>query len=334
MANVTINDIAKLANVSKASVSFAINNRPGISEETRKRILKVIEDTGYLYPLSKANNTRSNIAILFRNNISALDRQFYTELNTNIIQECEQLPYNFIIASTHYKDDKLIFSDILRSPDLDVIITYGDVDKEILPELKKLEVPMLVLDCSRKEVTKNAVHVDYTEAAYTATKYLIDIGHSDIAYIGNEQQNEFDVLTFSGFQNATTEFGLTLSMNRIQISVHNEDSLYKCIDHALSGEKYPTALFCTTDSYAIHAIKYLHSKGINVPNDISVIGIDDINVSRFLIPALTTVRVNIQTIGKMGIELLKRILNGEECDSVTIPHCELIIRESTAPPRK
>ncbi len=335
MATITIKDIARLANVSTASVSFAINNRPGISEKTRKRIFKVIEETGYLYPLSKTSNrSRSNIAILFQNNLSVLDRQFYSELNTSITQQCERLPYNFIIASTYYKENKLIFSDILRSPDLDVIITYGDVSKEILPELKSLKIPMLILDCSREEVKKNAVHVDYAHAAYIATQHLIELGHRDIAYIGNEKLNEFDVLTFSGFQKATTAHNITLSMNRIQISVQDEKSLYKCIDHALSGAQPPTALFCTTDSYAIHAIKYLHSKGINVPGDISVVGIDDINVSQFLIPALTTVRISKDSIGELGISLLKKILNGEECESITLPDCNLIERESTAPPRR
>lgn len=333
MASVTIKDIARMANVSKAAVSFAINNRPGISVKTRKRILDIIKETGYLYPLSKPANSRSNIAILFRNNLSAMDRQFYSELNINIIQECEKLPYNFIIASIFNKDDKLIFSDILRSPDLDVIITYGDVDKEIMPELKNIDTPMLILDCSRLDVTKNAVHVDYANAAYIATKHLIELGHRDIAYVGNEKLNDFNALTFSGFQKATTEYKISLSMNRIQFSVYDETSLYNCIDHALSGDQLPTAILCTTDVYAIYTIKYLHSKGFSVPEDISVIGIDDINVSRFMIPALTTVRVNIHTIGTMGIELLERILNGEECESVTIPDCELIIRDSTAPPQ-
>lgn len=335
MTKITLRDVAKLAGVSTAAVSFALNGKPGISEYTRKHILDVVEKSGYHFSSSAAStNARANIAILFRNDIPTLDRLFYTELNACVLQACEKLQYNFIFVSTYYENNKLVFSDILRSPNLDVIITYGDVSSDILPELKSLNIPMLVLDSSRKEEDQIAVHVDYAGAAYTAINHLIELGHKDIAYIGNDKLHDFDYQTFSGFQHATSEKGLTLSMNRIQINVYDEESLYSCIDHALEGQRPPTALFCATDFYAIHAIRYLHTKGMHVPNDISVISIDDIAVSKFIIPSLTTVRIDNEAMGLIGFELLQKLINNEECLSVNLPHCDLIVRESTAPPKK
>jgi DNA-binding LacI/PurR family transcriptional regulator len=138
---------------------------------------------------------------------------------------------------------------------------------------------------------------------------------------------------FNGFQKATTEEDITLGMNRIQISVHDEDSLIDCIEHALSGPQPPTALFCATDYYAIHAIRYLHTRGMRVPDDVSIVGIDDISISRFIIPSLTTVRIDREAMGLLGVELLQKIISMEECSSATLPHCDLIVRESTAPPK-
>jgi DNA-binding LacI/PurR family transcriptional regulator len=333
MVKITTKDIARLAGVSTATVSFALNGKPGVSDDTRKRILEIVAQTNYKPVSEKTYSNGTKIALLFRNNIPTLDQLFYTELNSIFIQSCEKLPYYFLVASIFYEGNKLVFSDMLRCTDLDAIVAYGDINGDILPEVNRLNVPILVLDSSRKEDNLLAVRVDYAAAAYTATRHLIDLGHRDIAYIGNDSLSDFNYLTFSGFQKATTEEGITLGMNRIQISVHDEASLINCIEHALSGPQPPTALFCATDFYAIHAIRYLHTRGMHVPNDVSVVGIDDISVSRFIIPSLTTVRIDREAMGLLGVELLKKVISKEKCSSVTLPHCDLVVRESTAPPR-
>ena len=170
MKQITIRDIAKLAGVSTAAVSFALNNKPGISDSKRERILDIAKENGYNNRLNSSDITKGiNIALVLNNYIPTLDRLFYSELNNLILQEFEKTPYNFICASTYYKDNKLVFSDILRSPDLDAIIMYGDISRELLPEIQSLNIPILVLDCSRKEANQIAVYVDYAEAAYTAT---------------------------------------------------------------------------------------------------------------------------------------------------------------------
>ena len=330
---ITTRDIAKLAGVSPAAVSFALNGKPGISDETRKRILDIAAQTNYKLSSEKFSSYSTNIALLFKNNIPTLDQLFYSELNSNFTQACEKLPYNFLVASTYYENNKLVFSDVLRSANIGAIVAYGDISRDILPELSSLDIPILVLDSSRKEDNLLAVRVDYAAAAYTATRHLIDLGHTDIAYIGNDSLHDFNYLTFSGFQKATMEEGITLGMNRIQISVHDDDSLTGCIEQALSGPKPPTALFCATDVYAIHAIRYLHMRGLRVPHDVSVVGVDDFSVSQFIIPSLTTVRIDRKEMVLLGVELLQKIINMEECGSVTLPHCDLVVRESTAPPK-
>lgn len=336
MDRVTTTDIARLAGVSPSAVSMALNGKPGISEKTRARILNIVKQTGYLHGApGRLNSTNANVAVLFRNEYPLQDRQFYTELNTSLMEACESLSYNLLIASTFYKGSELKFSDVLRSDMLDGILSYGDIDHNVFFELKALNIPIIVLDSSRQTGELcHSVQVDYEHAAYIATNHLVGLGHRDIAFIGNNKQRDFNLLVFGGFQRATSEADIALSTNRIQLNVYDEDSLDLCINEALSGTQMPTAIFCATDFYAMRTLQNLHHKGIHVPDDISVIGIDDVISSKYLIPALTTMAVDRKEMGRLGIELLQKAINGEPCQSVTLPQCKLIVRESTAAPKR
>lgn len=336
MEKITTQEIARLAGVSPSAVSIALNGKPGISEKTRARILGVVKQTGYLHHApGRLNSASANIAILFRNEYPLQDRLFYTELNTSVMEACESLSYNLLFASTFYKGSQLTFSDVLRSDMLDGILTYGDVDRIVFSELKTLNIPIIVLDSSRRSGEPClSVQVDYEHAAYTATKHLIDLGHRDIAFIGNNKQHDFNLLVFEGFRRATSEADIALSTNRIQLNVYNEEALGPCIDEALGGTHLPTALFCATDFYAMRALRRLYHRGLRVPDDLSVIGIDDVLSSKYLIPSLTTMSVDRQEMGRLGIELLQKAINGEPCQSVVLPQCKLVVRESTAPPKE
>lgn len=336
MKKPTTREIAKKAGVSPAAVSFALNGKKGISEETRQTILEIARSMDYNPQGAKSRensgeNMPHNIAVLFRADLNFIDQLFYNELNISIMQACEGSPYNLIFTSTR---NSPTLPEVISQKNVEGIMIYGDVDQSIIDEIVALEIPFVVLDSSRRNDGQLAVRIEYDAASYLATRHLIELGHRDIAFIGNDNMHDFNVLTFSGFQRAAAESAIALSMNRIQISVYGEASLYASIDNALSGPDMPTALFCATDFYAIHAIRYLYTKGVRVPEDISVVGIDDLVLSRFTIPALTTVRIDRDLIGKYGFELLVRKIRGEACESIRLPIGELIIRESTAIPRR
>jgi LacI family transcriptional regulator len=335
LSKVTTADIARMVGVSPSAVSIALNGKPGISESTRARILSAVRQSGYLQNApGRLTSTRNNIAVLFRNEFSLQDRLFYVELNTCVMEACEHLPFNLIFAATYYKGSELAFSEVLRSDMIDGILSYGDIDPIVFSELKALNLPIVVLDSSRRaEELYLSVQVDYEHAAYTATRHLIDLGHRDIALIGNSKLQDFNLLVFEGFQRATSEANIALGTNRIQLNVYDEASLDSCVNDALSGEQMPTAFFCATDYYAMRTLARLHHKGIRVPEDISVIGIDDVVSSKYLVPALTTMSVDRNQMGRLGIDLLQKAIRGEACSSVVLPRCALMIRESTAAPR-
>lgn len=327
-------DIARAAGVSPTAVSFALNGKKGISEETRQHILNTINELGLTE--KRRTNSNLNIALLYRTDLHELDQLFYTELNATMINACKNLPFNLIMTTVYRDGNAICFSDILHSDIIDGILLYGDLDNSILEELNSLKKPFVVLDSSRRTDDNFAVRVDYMTAAYKAASYLIENGHRDIAYIGNRNKSvqDFNFLTFGGFQKATSENNIALSTNRIQLDVQDEKSLHLCIDKALHGVQMPTAFFCATDFYAILTLHYLSTKGIRVPEDISVIGIDNIAVSKYMIPSLTTVKINREEIGRCGFELILKLINKEDCKSIVLDSYDVIVRESVAPPRK
>lgn len=335
MARITNKDIARMAGVSPAAVSLAINGRKGISEATRQRILKIAEAYHYTpNPSSRRLIYRrtNNIAILFRRDTHPIDGLFYVELNQSILDACQDFSYNLVFTQAQVSAEAVRLPDVIRSRDVDGVIIYGDTDERLIAEIEQYDIPLVTLDNSRRYGDHLAVQMDYSQAAYTATAHLISLGHRDIAYIGNDAMHYFNSQTFNGFRRATVEGGLTLSMDRVQMDVADERTLHRAIDALISSSR-PTAVFCATDLYAIRTMRRLAALGISVPGDISVAAVDDILVSQFTTPALTTVRVDRAQMGRLGLELLQKRIQGEPCQSVVLPSDQLIRRESTAPPR-
>ena len=329
---VTNLDIAAAAGVSPTAVSFALNGREGISRETRQLIFETARKLGYRISVHRK---MLNIALLFRNDLHDFDQLFYSEMSTRFIDECRTLPYNLVMATVYHEGEEVCFSDILNTGRIDGLLVFGDPDPDILAAIKGLNLPFVILDSIHQEENTPAVYVDYKEAAYKAACCLIDAGHRDIAFIGCNSKgiHDFTLLTFRGFQKATEKSGISLSTNRIQLDITDEETLQRAVDRALEGRKMPTALFCCADYYAIFAIRYLHSLGIRVPEDISVIGIDDIIVSRFMIPSLTTVKIDHDQIVRKGIDLLVRKISGANAESVSISDFEIAMRDSVSAPR-
>ena len=330
---VTYRDIALAAGVSVTAVSFALTGKDGVNDATRATIFETAQRLGYTLP-SPARKVL-NIALLFRSELHEFDQLFYSEMNTFLIDAGRSLPCNLIMTTAFYDEDEVRFSDILYTGKIDGLLVFGDPDVNILGAIIGLKIPFVILDSSRRYDSSDsclAVCVDYEEAAYQAACYLIDRGHTDIAYIGNNSKSiqDFTLLTFRGFQKATEKHGIALNTNRIQLDISDEISLRRAVDRAIEGNGRPTALFCCADYYAIFAIRYLHSRNLRVPEDISVISIDDIHLSRFLSPALTTVRINQEEIVRRGIALLMDRIRGNDVQSITIRDFEIAARESVA----
>jgi LacI family transcriptional regulator len=333
MAKLTIIEIAKLANVSPSAVSIVLNNKKGVSDDTRNKITEIIERLQYTpNPNSRRLifNKTNNIAVLFKKNISPLDHFFYSEINNAILQECELLGYNLIFASVAYENGNVILPNVIKAYDVDGVIFYGDMDNEVLDSIKKFDIPFIIVDSHLSGPNVLRVNANYMEAAYVAVSYLISIGHTRIAYIGDHSLTNYSTQTFAGYKKAIDEHKISIPMNWVQIDATDETAAYSCMKSILDQKDVPSAVFCCADIYAIGAINCIKNSGLSVPKDISVVGVDDIILSTYVDPPLTTIKIDKNEMGRIAINMLTQKIQNETVENAFVKSDNLIVRKSTA----
>lgn len=338
MPKLTIKEIAKIAGVSTSAVSIVLNNKKGVSDETRKKVTQIVDNLQYApNPNSRRLlfNKTNNIAVLFKRNISPLENLFYSELNRVIIREFDNYGYNLIFTSVAVENNNIIFPNIIKSYDVDGVIFYGDMDPLIINGIKKFDIPYLIVDTHSPTPDALCVYADYAQAAYTATSYLISIGHRRIAHIGNSMLSNYNLQTFSGYKKAIEEQKIEIPMNWIQINAQadagDEQTAYNHMEKILSYSALPSAVFCSSDIYAIGAIKCIKYHKLKVPDDISIISIDDIILSSYVEPPLTTVRIDKVDMAKIAVSILVNKIEGKDTEITNhmVNSNNLIKRSST-----
>ena len=335
MAKLTIKEIAKMAGVSPTAVSFVINNREGVSEETRKRVKEVIERTNFQPSLNSRRlllNKSFNISIVIRKTSSPFDDLFYLEIAKGLLEKSKEYGYNIVFTDIAMEDGKVVLPDIIKHEDTDGIVFFQDTEEIILNEVNKLNIPYVIADAHNMENGNNngitTVNANYELSAYTAVCYLIENGHRDIAYISSSFVPNFYLATFDGYRKALEKAQVTIQPSWIQINAVNEESAYNCMKTILENKHKPTAVFCTTDTFAIGAMKCAKDMGFKVPEDISFIGIDDIFLSNYIEPKLSTIKIDKFRMGSLAMELIMDKIQGKKVNSVVVDSDHLVIRES------
>lgn len=338
MPKLTIIDIAKMAGVSPSSVSLAMNNRPGISESTRRRILEVVDQTNFAPSQSARSQIMKktqNIAILFNMNSHPLEHLFHESLNKCILKCCTDNEYNLVFVACQFQDDTtpVTFPPILRSHGVDGVISYGYVPVSVISSLHDLELPYLLLDSHQLPADTMSVSVDYYAAARLAMQHLIQCGHRRIAYIGSNYPPQYSQQTFEAYRSTLEELRIQVPLNWIQMQardIDGDDGAAMQIKSIMEGGECPTAVFCAADIFAIGAIRGIKQMGLRIPEDVSVIAIDDILVSSYIDPPLTTVRIDDATLAKMGFDMLLRSINDHEvCSTREVYNTFSVIERQT-----
>ena len=333
MPKTTNREIAKLAGVSPSAVSIAINGKPGISEETRTRILNIARQFNYCTGSTSAKILRERsvyIAVLYRTDAPLIDQAFYTECSLVAMDACRKLGYSLVTTYITGEDSALELPPAIRYGEVDGVLIFGDQKPSIYAELKHIGIPFVIIDSCCRTTPYPSIYVDYYEADYQATKYLIDLGHRDIAFLCNSEPHEFSKQILAGFQKATMEANIALYSNRIQMDFNNPNALVESVQQSLVGPQRPTAIFCFEDLTALKVVRTLLKSGIRVPEDMSIISIDGINYCNFFVPSLTTMRVNKEDMVNEAIQMLSCLIRGESYSSCALATPELVIGESTA----
>lgn len=331
MAKLTIRAIAKMADVSPTAVSFVINGKKGVSGETRKKVEEIIKQTNFRPNLNSrrlSSNRSFNIAIIMANKSTPLDDLFYLTITRGVLQKSKEYGYNIVFTDISTDDNTIELPHILKHNDADGIIFYEDIANNILHEIDRLNIPYVIVDGQRADSYFTYVNVDYETSIYTATEYLIRLGHTSIGFIGSSYNHDYYLQAFTGFKNALSNAQLSLLPAWIQIDAFDEQSAYQCMQKILATAPVPSAIFCAGDIFAIGAMKCARDNDYNVPEDISFIGVDDIILSQYIEPALTTVKVEKVKLGILAMDLLVKKINGEAVESLTVEMNEIIIRDS------
>lgn len=331
---VTLKDIANRAEVSISTVSRVLSNTPvSIHEETRTRIIQAAKELGYHKnnnSLENKNNPGKKIGLVLNKVENKYRDPYFSEIIYGI--ERESIEQGYILEFIHDMQE-LIQSNLLseiNKNDLGVICV-GTFKKEFLGKITQ-QVPIVLSAGGTPELDIDHVTVDFFSAAKKATNYLIELGHTDIAYIGGSSllgsplnQEE----RFLGFKTALQSNNIPINPEWIQDGGFDLTTGYEAMKKILNSNRIPTALFSASDRMAHGAYKAIQEYGLSIPENISIVSFDDIEMSEFITPPLTTIRVYKEEMGRIAVKLLIQRMEG----SISLPltsylPAKLIVRNS------
>lgn len=313
MANkVTLKNVADYVGVSTATVSYVLNGKQqSISDETKEAILNAVKVLGY-YPNMNAKELASNRSQLIGvvvpqtegDNKSVFANSFYGEILGSIEREARQHGYQVVISCADLDDN---YIRIAYERNLSGIIAIGVYQDEILSKLSQTKIPVILIDSYCKTKDFGNVRIDDEQGSYLATSYLIRKGHRNIGFLcGHIQENGVMQKRFLGYRKALEETGIDLNPRWVfERKVSFEDGRMASAD-IVKALPDITGLICTADIMAIGLMKGLHAYKVEVPEDLSVVGFDDVEISNYLEPGLTTVH---QAIAEKGAKAFDSLLN-------------------------
>jgi len=338
MDNVTIDDVAEDAGVSKSTVSAVLNDRNVVKDETRERILDSIDRLNYRPRGSARRKFKSPEGNSVGFIIKEADNPYYSEVLKGIqdtVREKEYLTYT--CSSEGNIDCEKRIVNQFSSKDLDgLIITpilNNNSDISHIFDLKRTNIPFVLLE-GVQGIQANLVDVDNTEASFAATSHVIELGHEKILHLGGPEYSKHSQERIEGVRRAFSRSPLIFDNDTV---VQVGDSLEEGYEYTLdqfSREDHPTAITCYNDLIALGVIKGLSEIGLQVPEDVSVVGFDDLKLLSHSLVSLTTVHVPKYEMGRQAAELLlNQFQNGKEPPQQISLDAELVVRSSTAPPQ-
>ena len=328
----TIKDVAALAGISYTTVSHVVNKTRPVSEEVRLKVEAAIQRLDYV-PSAVARSlkakTTATIGLLVPNSLNP----YFAELARGIEDYCERNGYCVILCNSDDNPDKQrSYLRVLLEKRIDgLIVASAGGDSGLAQGLAGVKTPMVIVDRGLEGVDADLVRIDHEYGAYLATRHLLELGHRDIATIGGPASTSVAQMRQAGFARALKEAGVEVSPSRMLESDFTSTGGYNAASILLERNP-PSAIFAGNDMIGIGVLRAAAERNVRVPAELSVIGFDDIQMSRYVYPALTTVGQSILQLGEMAAEvLLRRIATPGLATDQRIVTPSIVLRESTAP---
>jgi LacI family transcriptional regulator len=334
----TIKEIAKTAGVSYSTVSRALNNKKGVGPEMRERIARIAEEMGY-FPHSSAKALVQNRigvigVVIPRTSEFAFQNPYYFNMLLGISSFARQHDYSLMLSINEQKSYASIYYRRL----VDGIIVVGNrVDDHNALELGEKNIPAVVVpgfpDHAGREIA--SVNSENFKCVKRAVSYLISLGHTKIAFILGMLTSMYSIERLEAFKAAFSEAGLGYDPKYIVESDFSKTDGYRLMGELLDLPDPPSAVICINDSVTPGALHQIKSRGLKIPDEISVVAIGSSDILEMFEPPLTTIKTMVVQIGQTAARSLIQVIDTGRCTEkhIVIPS-ELIIRESTGPNRR
>jgi LacI family transcriptional regulator len=328
--NITIKDVAEKAGVSIATVSRVFNNSDQVTQRTIDLVRKIARELNY-FPNASARSLIRKKSDTFGMILPDMYGEFFSELIRGADKTAQKNSYNLLLSSSHNNHEEIVEALNVMKGRVDGIVMMSPlIDAHMLHENLPKTLPIILLHCDVQDNAFDSITIDNYSSALRIVKHLINHGHERIAIIKGARGNYESAQRLRGYRDALTRAGYSVNPSYELDGEFSEESAYDAIRKLLVSKVLPTAVFASNDSMAIGALRAFHDNGITVPDDIALVGFDDIPISRYIKPSLTTVHV---PINEMGVLAIERLMNAvEEKNSITkeqiVFPTQISIRES------
>lgn len=334
----TIADIAKLAGVSRSTVSKVLNNYPGIAEKNKQKILKIIAETGYQpsYSARRLSSKKSHlIALIYAGTVSAdLNHPFFVDVISSFKNEIGLHGYDLLFFTN--QDEKQKNQDYLsRCQYYQVdgcIIISGDHIESTIGKLDDSDIPCIGVDLFLKGTHSGYVMSDNHKISQLVVEHLHGLGYREIAYIGGTSDSTVAKIRKQAFKESMEQMGLCVRDEWMLQGDFYVESGYLAMKRLLTAGNLPEAVFCASDWMAIGAMQAIKEAGLSIPDDLAIVGCDNINVAPYLDPPLTSINQDKEKLGQLAARMLLDLIEQKMSFTSALTEPTLVVRRSCGNP--
>ncbi|SMY35298.1 substrate-binding domain-containing protein [Photobacterium andalusiense] len=328
----TMKDIAKLAGVSTSTVSHVINNTRFVSDEISARVNNAAKELHYSGPSVLARSFKVNRTKTLGMLVTTSTNPFFGEVVKGVERSCYQQGYSLILCNTEGDHQRMreSINTLLQKRVDGLILMCSSLEGEQIDVFEHYpDIPVVVMDWGSMLFTSDKIQDNSLRGGYMATQYLIAAGHTDIGCITGPLIRYQAQMRYEGYKRAMNEAKLSFYSSWIVESDFECEGGYTAFMEMYQQGRLPSAIFVANDMMAMGVINAANECGIDIPNDLSLIGYDDIHIAKFMSPALTTIHQPKYRLGQAAVETLLKRLDNPTCDAQTIQlEPTLVIRSS------
>ncbi|MEK0315105.1 LacI family DNA-binding transcriptional regulator [Cohnella sp. 56] len=327
-----IRDIAKSAGVSVTTVSKVINNHPSVSSKTKERVLQIIRDERFIPSHTARGLVKGRSKTLGIFLTTGLSHPFFSNVMVGMEDALKQTGYDLMyLAQIDWSPEYSLVRHAL-SRNVEGVLIFGFHKHDLnFDEMIQSEIPTVFIDMDMIGIRAGFVTSDNVESIKVAVRYLHELKHRKIAFLSGQLDSYVGKLRFEGYRQAIHELGLPYLSEYIATGDFTKASGYKAMKAFLQLKEPPTAVVCSSDMGAVGVMEAAKEAGLSVPNDLSVIGFDDIELAKHMQPALTTTHQDFHTIGYQSVLMLNDMINSPNVPppALVVP-TTFAVRESCA----